>query len=108
MRAAAALLLVPGLLVAADRLPRLPKDLSLPKSADSPGVVVFRHVSHVDPSRPDCTPCHPALFRILKTPASTRPVIRHADMEKGRACGACHDGKSASDLTDCAKCHRTE
>ncbi len=108
MKAVAAFLLVPGLLLAADRLPRLPKDLSMPRGPDSPGTVVFRHASHVDPSRPDCTPCHPALFPILKKSASAGPVIRHADMEKGRACGACHDGKSASDLTDCAKCHKAE
>jgi c(7)-type cytochrome triheme protein len=30
-----------------------------------------------------------------------------AEMEKGKSCGACHDGKNASPLTQCATCHPT-
>jgi c(7)-type cytochrome triheme protein len=27
-------------------------------------------------------------------------------MEKGKSCGACHDGKRAFALDDCTKCHK--
>ena len=85
-------------------LPKLPKERALPRGADSPGVVVFKHAPHVDHKRPDCTTCHPALFPILQR----GPRITHEQMEAGRQCGACHDGKSAPGLEDCAVCHRDE
>jgi len=31
--------------------------------------------------------------------------ISDADMEKGKSCGSCHDGKSAHGLDDCGTCH---
>jgi c(7)-type cytochrome triheme protein len=91
-------------------LPNLPKPLALPQGDGSPGVVTFRHDAHVDAARPDCTTCHPALFSIVKrTAASAAPAaIRHADMEKGKSCGSCHDGKSAHGLDDCGTCHQTK
>lgn len=86
-------------------LPKLPKEAALPQGTDSPGVVAFRHESHVDAARPDCTGCHPGTFRILKS-TKAKPIT-HADMEKGRACGSCHDGKAAFGLADdCAACHK--
>ncbi|HEX7615856.1 MAG TPA: c(7)-type cytochrome triheme domain-containing protein [Thermoanaerobaculia bacterium] len=87
-------------------LPRLPKDRALRQGTDSPGVVTFRHATHVDGTKPDCTTCHPALFSILP-PSATRAALtlKHADMEKGAACGKCHDGKSAHGFDDCATCH---
>lgn len=85
-------------------LPRLPADRALPQGTDSPGIVTFRHGSHVDAARPDCTPCHPKLFRILKR-EGPRPAVTHASMDKGRTCGACHDGQSAFGRDDCAACH---
>src|SRR5512140_3236557 len=93
--------------VAAQSLPKLPGALNIAKSAESPGQVVFNHETHVDPSKPACTTCHPKEFAILKADAGKR-TIRHSDMEKGRACGACHDGKKAFALTDdCTACHRS-
>jgi c(7)-type cytochrome triheme protein len=103
----AMLVAVWGLSVAAASLPRLPGPLAIAQSADSPGPVTFNHASHVDEAKPACTGCHPREFRILKANAGKRP-IRHADMEKGRQCGACHDGKKAFALTDdCTACHKT-
>ena len=92
--------------LAAD-LPRLPKDFALPQGKDSPGRVVFSHQTHVDPAKPDCTTCHPKLFTILKqqTPRRGDPIT-HAQMEKGRSCGACHNGKAAHGFDDCTSCHR--
>lgn len=106
----ATLLLVPLVAAAAGSLPNLPKDKALPQGADSPGVVTFRHTSHVDAARPDCTTCHPVLFPIVKRTASSAApaAIRHADMEKGKSCGSCHDGKSAHGLDDCGTCHESK
>lgn len=94
----------------AGALPNLPKEKALPQGDGSPGVVTFRHDSHVDASRPDCTTCHPTLFPIVKRTASSAApaAIRHADMEKGKSCGSCHDGKSAHGLDDCGTCHKAK
>lgn len=94
----------------AGALPNLPKEKTLPQGDGSPGVVTFRHDSHVDASRPDCTTCHPTLFPIVKRTASSAApaAIRHADMEKGKSCGSCHDGKSAHGLDDCGTCHQAK
>jgi c(7)-type cytochrome triheme protein len=105
-------LLAAGLSAAAfsGSLPKLPKDKALPQSSDSPGVVTFRHATHVDAGRPDCTTCHPKLFTITSDHVSTgsMPMIKHADMESGKACGSCHDGKKAHGLDDCTTCHEQE
>ena len=89
-------------------LPKMPADRPLPQAEDSPGVVVFSHASHVEASRPDCTGCHPRTFSILREGASPKdaPRITHKEMEAGRQCGACHDGKAAHGFEDCAACHR--
>lgn len=108
--AAAALLIALSSTLLAGSLPNLPKEKALPQGPDSPGVVTFRHDSHVDAARPDCTTCHPTLFPILKrTATSAAPAaIRHADMQKGKSCGSCHDGKSAHGLDDCGTCHQAK
>jgi c(7)-type cytochrome triheme protein len=94
--------------LAGGALPKLPAERALPQGTDSPGVVVFSHASHVDAARPDCTGCHPRLFSILHeaTPTQGGPRITHKEMEAGRQCGACHDGKAAHGFEDCAACHR--
>ncbi|HEU0054666.1 MAG TPA: c(7)-type cytochrome triheme domain-containing protein [Longimicrobium sp.] len=108
--AAAAGVVLGGAALAAD-LPGLPRELRLPQSKDSPGVVAFRHESHVDTGRPDCVACHPRRFGILGRSSEQRgPAITHAAMEKGEACGGCHgakkDGKDvAFGFDDCTGCH---
>jgi len=92
--------------LAAD-LPRLPRDRALPQGKDSPGRVVFSHQTHVNPAKPDCTTCHPKLFTILGQQAPGRGgPISHAQMEQGRSCGACHNGRAAHGFDDCTSCHR--
>ncbi len=87
-------------------LPRLPADRALPMTGDSPGPVTFSHRSHLDESAPDCLVCHSGVFSVLGRMGSrTDSGIRHAAMERGRQCGACHDGERASGLDDCAHCH---
>jgi c(7)-type cytochrome triheme protein len=103
--AAAAALLWTGA-VAAQTLPKLPDEVKLAKSEDSPGQVYFNHASHVDPESPSCTSCHPKDFKILKA-SPARPPIKHEVMEKGQLCGSCHDGKKSFGLQDdCTMCHR--
>lgn len=93
----------------AQPLPRLPADLVFHAGEGSPGKVTFAHRSHIDEKKPECTTCHPALFRILKasTQAGT-PRISHSGMEAGRQCGACHNDKWAFGLDRCELCHRAE
>ena len=88
--------------LAAGALPNLPKDKALPQGDGSPGVVTFRHASHVDAARPDCTTCHPTLFPIVRTasPVSRAP-IRHAGIPPltrgpSRARMCCWDGDRES------------
>ena len=86
-------------------LPKLPAALPLPQTGDSPGVVTFNHESHVDAARPDCTACHPKLFKILKRTART-PITHDRMTKEGQQCGACHGKTSFGFEDDCTMCHR--
>jgi c(7)-type cytochrome triheme protein len=87
---------------------RLPPDLVFRGAEGSPGMVTFDHGSHLNEKKPECTTCHPAVFRILKT-GSTAPLrVDHASMDAGRQCGACHNGTRAFGLDQCALCHREQ
>lgn len=89
-------------------LPRLPEKYTFARADGSPGQVTFNHRSHVKQTRPDCTACHPALFKILEkgSPAGGALTIRHSEMQKGHQCGACHNDKAAFGLMNCPACHR--
>lgn len=113
MRRPGRMLVVAGILVAsalaaAQGLPKLPADVTLPQGAGSPGKVVFSHETHVGmQARADCTACHPRLAPILKAKAGTaRQAITHTAMEKGQSCGSCHNGTDARGFEDCTMCHR--
>ncbi len=66
--------------------------------------VLFSHDQHANATKIGCTECHYALF-------TTRANHRKAtmtDMQQGRSCGACHNGKRAftvSDVKLCGRCH---
>jgi c(7)-type cytochrome triheme protein len=62
------------------------------------GPVGFTHQQHA--GRQSCNDCHPKLF----IAGRNKPVGMTA-MEQGKSCGACHDGKTAFSVADCAKCH---
>jgi len=49
-----------------------------------------------------CYACHPGTFSQWK-----KAVFDHVDMEEGKYCGACHNGKVAfrPDNEDCEVCH---
>jgi c(7)-type cytochrome triheme protein len=92
---------------AAQSLPRLPADIILPQSGDSPGKVTFSHANHISyQAKPDCTVCHPKLAPILSAQKGVKlAAITHSAMLKGQMCGACH-GKTAHGFDDCTTCHK--
>lgn len=64
------------------------------------GKVVFKHSKHLGMFT--CTDCHDALFKTDRT----NPHVSMAQMQQGKSCGGCHDGKSAFSVAgDCVKCH---
>jgi c(7)-type cytochrome triheme protein len=67
------------------------------------GPVRFSHTTHLKGAKSsNCAVCHPAIYDT----ASKKPVTM-AQMEKGKSCGACHNGKAAFKTDDCTKCHPT-
>ncbi len=95
---------VPALLSSEPEL-KLPAD-RIYRSGDSPGRVVFSHVTHVELTDRNCLTCHPRPFSIL----GNRARLTHDEMNDGRLCGRCHDSRNASGVTDpdaCEVCHRT-
>jgi len=85
-----------------------PADLVFPKSDESPGQVTFRHSTHVDATRPNCTSCHSATFKMLKIGLQTPPEGPRWNMHEEQRCGACHNGKKGFNLKDadnCVVCH---
>ena len=109
--ALAAIIVIVGVCAAATALaqnmPKLPADITLKQSGDSPGKVTFSHTSHLGyQAKPDCTVCHPKLAPITKpAPGVKRAPTTHAAMLKGEACGSCH-GKTAHNFDDCTSCHK--
>jgi c(7)-type cytochrome triheme protein len=68
------------------------------------GKVVFDGKTHADKGL-KCADCHPGNFKMKKGTA----VHTMKDMEAGKNCGACHDGKKAFEVktpASCAKCHK--
>jgi len=63
------------------------------------GPVSFSHKFHI--GMYGCAECHTRLY----LPGKGNPTVSMAAMEKGKSCGACHDGKGAFAVSDCVKCH---
>ncbi|GAM08881.1 class III cytochrome C family protein [Geobacter sp. OR-1] len=67
------------------------------------GNVVFSHKAHLDMSF-SCQDCHDTVYK----PGKGNPKVSMTEMEKGKSCGACHNGKKAFNVTsDCATCHKS-
>jgi c(7)-type cytochrome triheme protein len=62
------------------------------------GPVTFRHKKHLGAYK--CASCHPKIYDM----AAKKPVTM-AQMEKGKSCGACHNGKDSFKTEECLKCH---
>jgi len=69
------------------------------------GKVVFIHGNHIKQKgmANNCRACHDAIFDL-----KNKKHYSMAEMEKGKSCGACHDGKKAFALGDCTRCHQTK
>ncbi len=98
-------LLFVAAVVAGGEVKKMPADLTLGPSSDSPGKVTFSHATHVDAAKPNCVACHPRLFSILKAKSGDRQIT-HKKMEKGAQCGSCHNGKVMFGFDDCTMCHK--
>ncbi len=85
---------------------QLPPDFVYPRGEESPGPVTFRHETHVDPANPDCTTCHPTMWKITEPNATAdgRPAT-HARFDQGELCGGCHDGERGFKMRACDSCH---
>jgi len=67
------------------------------------GAVTFSHDFHVKDLGLTCQKCHPSLY---VTKEKDKPVTM-AQMNQGKSCGACHNGKDAfSTKGNCSKCHK--
>jgi c(7)-type cytochrome triheme protein len=67
------------------------------------GDVPFSHKFHI--GMYSCSECHTRLY----LPGKGNPKVSMSDMEKGKSCGACHDGSSAFTVKEnCDKCHRSK
>ncbi|BCS54396.1 cytochrome c3 family protein [Geobacter sp. SVR] len=62
------------------------------------GPVIFRHSVHL--KKQECSSCHNALFK-----TSGNPKVSMVEMEQGKSCGACHNGKKAFSISSCIGCH---
>ena len=64
------------------------------------GKVTFSHKFHLGMYK--CDDCHNQIF----TTGVLRKTFSMSQMEKGKSCGACHDGKTAFSVAkDCSRCH---
>jgi len=64
-------------------------------------VAQFSHESHM--GLYSCTGCHTSLYKI----ARNKGVVTMREMEEGKSCGHCHDGKTAFTVKDkCGTCHK--
>ncbi len=68
------------------------------------GKVIFDGKVHADKGQ-KCADCHPKIFKMKFGNAK----MKMADLNAGKFCGECHNGKKAfktSDSATCNKCHK--
>lgn len=67
------------------------------------GDAIFSHEAHVAGAGLNCKDCHDKLY----TNAKQHKKITMKQMQKGKSCGTCHNGKTAFSVKgNCAKCHK--
>ncbi|MRR36932.1 cytochrome C, partial [bacterium] len=71
---------------------------------DTAGAVDFNHPVHLKALGSNCTLCHNKIFTI----GTKAAPVTMKEMETGKSCGTCHNGKRAFALTDCTRCHVTK
>ncbi len=97
------ILLATSLIVPASLQARWIKDKILYRIEDA-GNVEFSHYRHLEIIGNDCPSCHNDIFHIV---TAKNPKFKMKDMEQGKSCGACHNGKQAFSVADdCDACHQ--
>ena len=77
-----------------------PRDVSY--AVKGLGTAVFSHSTHITKTGGACRECHNG--RVI---TGKEIAVTMAEMEKGRTCGACHNGKRAFAVTaNCDRCHK--
>ena len=77
-----------------------PKDISY--KIKGLGEATFSHAAHVSKAGLGCRDCHNG-----KVITGKEKGVTMAEMEKGRTCGACHDGKTTFTVAgNCDRCHK--
>jgi c(7)-type cytochrome triheme protein len=69
--------------------------------------VLFSHEFHVNKAKKRCSECHYGLY----TNRAQNKTVGMANMQKGKSCGACHDGAKAFSVKDnkhCVTCHSVQ
>jgi len=75
------------------------------------GKVIFSGSVHAEKGL-KCMDCHPKIFPMKKTIEELKESSENglmSDMNAGKYCGECHDGKKAFSTDkygDCSKCHK--
>jgi c(7)-type cytochrome triheme protein len=65
--------------------------------------VAFSHDNHVGAVGLKCTDCHDVLYVTKEKHKKTTMV----QMQQGKSCGSCHNGKKAFDVKGkCGSCHK--
>ena len=105
MKFSAVLALVLGAVLAFGSVVAAPPGKPVVYAGGPMGKVTFDGKIHADKGL-KCADCHvsPKLFEMKKV-----AKITMADMNSGKNCGTCHDGKKAfksSDAANCSKCHK--
>jgi len=66
------------------------------------GEIVFSHATHISKLNGQCKECHNG-----RTITGKEGRVTMAQMEKGKTCGACHNGKKAFTVVgNCGNCHK--
>ncbi len=78
----------------------VPDEVRIPQGRPRPAPAAARF-SHWQHGAYRCYACHPAIFPQALVP------FTHADMNEGRFCGRCHDGREAEAIAGqrCEVCH---
>lgn len=81
----------------------VPPGKSIEFAGGALGKVTLDGKTHAEKAK--CPDCHPKVFQMKK--GATK--FKMADINAGKACGVCHDGKKAfkaNDPANCTKCHK--
>lgn len=82
----------------------VPPGKTLEFEAKGTSKVIFDGKIHADKGN-KCSACHPKIFQMKKGTAK----MTMADINAGKFCGECHNGKAAfkaGEAANCVKCHK--